>query len=84
MSALKNRETVLQYYYRLKAVFDTHSGISRPNPYDDEGACVQQLKGAFLNGLNRPIADFVKKHLEGWRNCNFTVVKDHAVHAQKL
>lgn len=77
-------ESVLQYYYRLKAVFDTHRGIPGPNPYDDAGAYAHQLKAAFLNGLNQPIAVFVKKHLVGWRTCDFAKVRDHAVHAQEV
>lgn len=81
MSALKKRES---QFCRLKAVFDTHSGVPRPNPYDDAGAYAHQLKAAFLDDLNRPIAEFVKKHLVGWRTRDFAKVRDHAVHTQEV
>ena len=60
-------EEVRKYLERLKEVFEAHSGIDKPNPPDHAGPFEQQLKNAFLTGMNGQLAGFVKKHNITWK-----------------
>lgn len=54
--AQEEEETVVQYFNRLKAIFDVLSGVPVPNTYVDNGPYAQQLKNVFLNGIKTPIS----------------------------
>lgn len=75
-------ETVLQFYTRMKRVFDQNSGV----PYDagDKSPYSHQLKNAFLLGLDPEIRRFVQKHMLGWEIEAFDKVRFYAEHAEKV
>ncbi|XP_007893297.2 uncharacterized protein LOC103179716 [Callorhinchus milii] len=77
-------ETCMQYYTRLRKVFNSNSGIEPPNPHDDNGVWAQQIKNAYLAGAAPQIAKLVKQHLITWSTGALQPVLDHAMHFERM
>lgn len=72
-------ETVCQYLERLRDVFNANSGLVEPRQGDD-GPYHQQLKIAFLSGMEPEICQIIKETLIGWGTATLAEVKRYAIH----
>lgn len=80
-------ETCMQYYTRLRRVFNSNSGIEPPAAgvqNGDTGVWAQQMKNAFLAGVAPYISKMVKQHLITWSTGALQPVVDHALHFERL